>query len=187
MKFISFFVFPCIGAPAEWYWRGKTEVLGGKPVPVPLCPPQIPHGLTWDRTRASAVTGRQLTAWAMARQQRLQILWTASVTVQPVRPTWNPDSVLVYWLGHGLDDQWSFVRVPVWSRYFLFSTSSRPTLGPTQTFIQLLPSAIYPHPLKPSWCVQGPYVNFVITSVFSEVSRLLQIHSRYLLASFEYL
>jgi hypothetical protein len=22
---------------------------------VPLCPPQIPHGLTWDRTRASAV------------------------------------------------------------------------------------------------------------------------------------
>jgi hypothetical protein len=35
--------------------RGKTEVLGEKPVPVPLCPPQIPHGLTRDRTRASAV------------------------------------------------------------------------------------------------------------------------------------
>jgi hypothetical protein len=32
-----------------------TEVLGGKPVPVPLYPPQIPHGLTRDRTRASAV------------------------------------------------------------------------------------------------------------------------------------
>jgi hypothetical protein len=30
---------------------------------VPLCPPQIPHGLT----RASAVRGRRLTAWAMAR------------------------------------------------------------------------------------------------------------------------
>jgi hypothetical protein len=34
------------------YWRGKTEELGEKPVPVPLCPPQIPHGLTRARTRA---------------------------------------------------------------------------------------------------------------------------------------
>ena len=41
---------------------GKTEVLGEKPVPVPLCTPQIPHGLTQDRTRASVVRGRQLTA-----------------------------------------------------------------------------------------------------------------------------
>jgi hypothetical protein len=24
----------------------ETEVLGEKPVPLPLCPPQIPHGLT---------------------------------------------------------------------------------------------------------------------------------------------
>ena len=55
------------GAPVEWNWQGKTEVLGEKPVPVPLCPPQIPHGLTRDRTRASAVTGRRLTVWAMAR------------------------------------------------------------------------------------------------------------------------
>jgi hypothetical protein len=43
-------------ATVEWYWRGKT-------CPVPLCPPQIPHGLT----RASAVRGRRLTTWAMAR------------------------------------------------------------------------------------------------------------------------
>jgi hypothetical protein len=34
---------------------------------VPLCPPQIPHGQTRDRTRASAVGGRRLTARAMAR------------------------------------------------------------------------------------------------------------------------
>jgi hypothetical protein len=59
--------FPCNGAPVEWNWQGKTEVLGEKPVPVPLCPPQIPHGLTRDRTRASAVGGRRLTAWATAR------------------------------------------------------------------------------------------------------------------------
>jgi hypothetical protein len=38
-----------------------------KPAPVPLCPPQIPYDLTWDRTRAAAVGSRQLTAWAMAR------------------------------------------------------------------------------------------------------------------------
>jgi hypothetical protein len=25
-----------------------------KPNPVPICPPQIPHDLTWDRTRAAA-------------------------------------------------------------------------------------------------------------------------------------
>jgi hypothetical protein len=46
--------------------RGKTEVLRRKSVPVPLCPPQIPHGLTRD-WRTSAVRGRRLTAWAMAR------------------------------------------------------------------------------------------------------------------------
>jgi hypothetical protein len=46
---------------------GKNRSIGEKPVPGPLCPPQIPHGLAWDRTRASAVRGRRLTAWAMAR------------------------------------------------------------------------------------------------------------------------
>jgi hypothetical protein len=50
----------------EWYWQGKTEELWEKPVPVPLCPPKIPHGLTRARNRASAVRGRRLT-WAMAR------------------------------------------------------------------------------------------------------------------------
>jgi hypothetical protein len=42
--------------------KGKTEELGEKPVSVPLCPPQILHGLTRDRTLASAVGGRLLTA-----------------------------------------------------------------------------------------------------------------------------
>jgi hypothetical protein len=39
-----------------------------KPAPVPLCPLQIPHDLTWARTRAAAVGSQRLTAWAMARQ-----------------------------------------------------------------------------------------------------------------------
>jgi hypothetical protein len=38
-----------------------------KPVPEPLCPPQILHDLTRARTRAAIVGSRRLTAWAMAR------------------------------------------------------------------------------------------------------------------------
>jgi hypothetical protein len=40
---------------------GKPEELGETPVPVPLCPPQIPHGLTRARTSASAARGQLLT------------------------------------------------------------------------------------------------------------------------------
>jgi hypothetical protein len=54
-------------AMVEWYIIGKTRELREKPVPVPLCPPQIPHGLIWTWTWASTVRGRQLTFWAMAR------------------------------------------------------------------------------------------------------------------------
>jgi hypothetical protein len=46
---------------------------GGKPVPVPLCPPQIPHGLDRDGTLASAVICRRLTALAMARPKLVLI------------------------------------------------------------------------------------------------------------------
>jgi hypothetical protein len=63
---VSFLIFHFNGAPVEWNWQWKTEVLREKRVPVPLCPPQIPHGLTRDRILASAVRGRRLTAWAMA-------------------------------------------------------------------------------------------------------------------------
>jgi hypothetical protein len=60
MMIIIFCPFPIM----EHRWN---EIDRRKPVPVPLCPRQIPHGLTRDRTRASAVRGRRLTAWAMAR------------------------------------------------------------------------------------------------------------------------
>jgi hypothetical protein len=33
-----------------------------KPAPVPLCPPQIPHDLSWAGTRAAAVGSQRLTA-----------------------------------------------------------------------------------------------------------------------------
>jgi hypothetical protein len=38
-----------------------------KPVPAPLCPPQIPHDLTRARTRTAAVGSQRLTVWAVAR------------------------------------------------------------------------------------------------------------------------
>ena len=41
---------------------GENRSTRGKPVAMSLCPPQIPHGLIRDRTRASAVGGRRLTA-----------------------------------------------------------------------------------------------------------------------------
>jgi len=39
---------------SEYWWRGRTEVLAGKLVPVSLCPPQIPHSLVSDWTKAFA-------------------------------------------------------------------------------------------------------------------------------------
>jgi hypothetical protein len=51
----------------EWYRQGKIEEIREKPIPVPLCPPQITHGLTRAQTRDSAVRGERLNAWAMAR------------------------------------------------------------------------------------------------------------------------
>jgi hypothetical protein len=67
-------------ATVEWYWQGKTEELGEKPVPVPLRPPHIPHGLT----RSSAVRGRRQTTWAMARPfQRVNASYTLPQMAPP--------------------------------------------------------------------------------------------------------
>jgi hypothetical protein len=41
---------------------GEIEVLREKPVTVPLCPPQISHGLSWVRTRTSGVKEKHMTA-----------------------------------------------------------------------------------------------------------------------------
>jgi len=40
----------------EWQREGKTKVLAEQTNPVQLCPPQIPHGLAWEGTRASEGT-----------------------------------------------------------------------------------------------------------------------------------
>jgi hypothetical protein len=54
------------GALLEWYWQGKSEVLGRKPAPLPLCPLHIPHELSWRWSNVSAVINQLLTDWAMA-------------------------------------------------------------------------------------------------------------------------
>jgi len=42
----------------------KTRMLGDKHVPVTLGPPQISHGLTWDRIR------NYVMSWAVASTER---------------------------------------------------------------------------------------------------------------------
>jgi hypothetical protein len=48
-----------------------------KPAPVPLCPPKIPHDLTWAGIRVAAVGNRRLTAWAIARPLDFTTLMTS--------------------------------------------------------------------------------------------------------------
>jgi len=55
------------GALLEWYLQGKTEVFVDMHVLLSCCLPQIPPKLVRDRTLPSAVRGRRITAWTMAR------------------------------------------------------------------------------------------------------------------------
>jgi hypothetical protein len=50
----------------EWELAEETEVLGEN-LPMPICPPYVPHELIRDRTLAAAVRSRRLTAWAVAQ------------------------------------------------------------------------------------------------------------------------
>ena len=42
--------------------KNETELLGGKPLPVLLCPPHIPHGQAWGTAKVSLIKGREITA-----------------------------------------------------------------------------------------------------------------------------
>jgi hypothetical protein len=55
------------GAPVEWNWQEKTDNSEKNLSQCQFVHQKISHGLTRDRTRGSAVGGRRLTAWAMAR------------------------------------------------------------------------------------------------------------------------
>jgi hypothetical protein len=56
-----------IDSQGEMVRQRKHEELGENPVPVPLCRPQIPNGLTRSRTWSPTVRGRRLAAWDLAR------------------------------------------------------------------------------------------------------------------------
>jgi hypothetical protein len=59
----------------EWMSGRGIRNTGTEPVPVPLCPPQIPHEFTWDWTRAIAVESRRLTTWAKAQPSHVGKIW----------------------------------------------------------------------------------------------------------------
>jgi hypothetical protein len=54
-----------------------------KPAPVPLCPPQNQHDLTWARTRAAAVGSRRLTAWSTGRPVTLRYIYCKYLCSSP--------------------------------------------------------------------------------------------------------
>jgi len=47
--------------------QDKIEVLRGRPVQLPLCLPQSPHGQAWDRNLAATVRDQKLSAWSMTQ------------------------------------------------------------------------------------------------------------------------
>jgi hypothetical protein len=55
---------------------GKIGLHRENPISVPLFPPQISYRLAWDRIQASAVRGRWLTTWAMARLWKPKLICT---------------------------------------------------------------------------------------------------------------
>ena len=49
----------------EWYWQGKPEVLGEKPVPLPICQPNM--------TRGPVARGQQVATWTKAQRPSCKV------------------------------------------------------------------------------------------------------------------
>ena len=66
------------GAMGELYWQRKTEVLGDKRVPVPLCTPQIQNGLPLNYIYISLrtmVVGNKSTTRVFSTKSKFIYLW----------------------------------------------------------------------------------------------------------------
>jgi hypothetical protein len=76
---VAYYVFPTCYELGERRWNyiltEENRRTRRKAYPSPLCPWQIPHGLTRARTRASAVRGRRLSTWAMTRPCEICYNW----------------------------------------------------------------------------------------------------------------
>ena len=66
------------GVSVQWYWRGRTEEVRENTVPVPLRPPQSPHGLAGNCIRAFAVRGWRRIVWDIARSLLILTLLSQS-------------------------------------------------------------------------------------------------------------
>jgi hypothetical protein len=81
------------GMRIDW-WNRRTR---RKPAPMPLCPPQIPHVLTWARIRPAAVGSRLLTARAMVRPYPSLLFLIMSSVSRVIKILWKSflESVLM--------------------------------------------------------------------------------------------
>ena len=75
------------GILAEWYWQGKPNIPGDKPVPVPLCQSQIPYWLTHFIFPKRSVPSSTVALWNM---QLILCYWLRERRYYTVRQTnWN--------------------------------------------------------------------------------------------------
>jgi hypothetical protein len=70
--------------------RGNRSI-GRKPAPVPLCT-QVPHDLTWARTRAAAMGSQRLIALATARP-----LATGCTAGESGFDSWHREDISIFW------------------------------------------------------------------------------------------
>jgi hypothetical protein len=90
--------------------RGNTEVLGQKPVSVPLCAPRIPNRMASDWTAGYGLKCRGLTAWTVA-QPDLGILIIFTKPINKIRCDNNSSTDTGIWFrGNVLKDKCSEVE-----------------------------------------------------------------------------
>jgi hypothetical protein len=98
-------------ALVEWHLQTTAQVLGPKPVPVPLCLPQISLRQTSDRTQASALRGRRIMAWVMARPTELQVSCCAlHAALHHNAQYCGPVSEASGWMNSGFDPYRLYIR-----------------------------------------------------------------------------
>jgi hypothetical protein len=76
--------------------RGNRST-GRKPAPAWLCPPQTPHDLIGDRTRAAAMRSRRPTAWATARPSVSWYGASSHISAKWLQPITRAHFCMLWW------------------------------------------------------------------------------------------